>query len=69
MPGPPRARRPGRPPALQIHNRYLVTESDDGVTIIDQHALHERILYQQLRDRMAAGAGETQSLLVPEPVD
>ncbi len=59
-----------RPPsALQIHNRYLVTETDEGVTIIDQHALHERILYEQLRGRVAAGAIETQNLLVPEPVD
>ena len=55
--------------ALQIHNRYLVTETEEGVTIIDQHALHERILYEQLRQRVAAGAIETQSLLVPEPVD
>ena len=46
-----------------------MAESDDGVTIIDQHALHERILYEQLRQRVAAGAIETQSLLVPEPVD
>ena len=37
--------------------------------VIDQHALHERILYEQLRERMLAGAIETQSLLVPEPVD
>jgi DNA mismatch repair protein MutL len=57
------------PAALQIHNRYLVTETDEGVTIIDQHALHERILYEQLRQRVAAGAIETQNLLVPEPVD
>ena len=57
------------PSALQIHNRYLVTETDEGVTIIDQHALHERILYAQLRARVAAGAIETQNLLVPEPVD
>jgi DNA mismatch repair protein MutL len=59
-----------RPPqALQIHNRYLVTETQEGVTIIDQHALHERILFEQLRARIDAGALETQSLLVPEPVD
>jgi DNA mismatch repair protein MutL len=55
--------------ALQIHNRYLVTESDEGVIIIDQHALHERILYEQLRHRVSANAVETQNLLVPEPVD
>ncbi len=55
--------------ALQIHNRYLVTETAEGVTIIDQHALHERILYEQLKQRMAGGAIETQNLLVPEPVD
>jgi DNA mismatch repair protein MutL len=54
---------------MQIHNRYLVTETAEGVTIIDQHALHERILYEQLRARVTSGAVETQSLLVPEPVD
>jgi DNA mismatch repair protein MutL len=57
------------PSALQIHNRYLVAETEEGVTIIDQHALHERILYEQLRERVAAGSIETQNLLVPEPVD
>ena len=55
--------------ALQIHNRYLVTESEEGVTIIDQHALHERILYEHLKQRVMSGAVETQNLLVPEPVD
>ena len=54
---------------MQVHNRYLVTETREGVTIIDQHALHERILYEQLRARIDSGAVETQTLLVPEPVD
>ena len=59
-----------RPPqALQIHDRYLITETREGVTIIDQHALHERILFEQIRARIDAGALETQNLLVPEPVD
>lgn len=60
-----------RPPvkALQIHNRYLVAETEDGVMVVDQHALHERILYEQLRARMDAGVVESQTLLVPEPVD
>jgi DNA mismatch repair protein MutL len=55
--------------ALQVHNRYLVAESQDGVMVIDQHALHERILYEQLRKRIEAGPIESQALLVPEPVD
>jgi DNA mismatch repair protein MutL len=58
-----------RTSALQIHNRYLVAETDEGVTIIDQHALHERILYEQLRQRVSAGKIESQRLLTPEPVD
>lgn len=57
------------PKALQVHNRYLVAEVDEGVMVIDQHALHERILYEQLRERVLAGPMESQALLVPEPVD
>jgi DNA mismatch repair protein MutL len=54
---------------LQVHNRYLIAEAGGGVLVIDQHALHERILYEQLRTKVLAGALECQSLLVPEPVD
>ena len=60
---------PGKPTALQIHNRYLVVENEDGLEVIDQHALHERILYETLREKVLAGALESQRLLVPEPVD
>jgi len=63
------APRRGPARAMQVHNRYIVAESDDGVMLIDQHALHERILYEQLRARVLAGVVESQSLLVPEPVD
>lgn len=55
--------------ALQIHNRYLVTETEEGLEVIDQHALHERILYEALREKVLSGALESQKLLVPEPVD
>jgi DNA mismatch repair protein MutL len=55
--------------ALQVHNRYLVVETDTGIEVIDQHALHERILYEQIREKVLAGALESQKLLVPEPVD
>ncbi|HWB14515.1 MAG TPA: DNA mismatch repair endonuclease MutL [Pirellulales bacterium] len=59
----------GGPSAMQVHNRYLVVETDDGVAVIDQHALHERILYEQFRERALAGTLDAQQLLVPEPVD
>lgn len=66
----PVAGEPARPvAAVQIHNRYLVAESPEGVMVVDQHALHERILYEHLRKRVAVGAVESQRLLVPEPVD
>ena len=39
--------------ALQVHNTYLISETEEGMVIIDQHALHERIIYEQLRDRIS----------------
>ena len=54
--------------ALQVHNTYLVQETDAGMVVIDQHALHERILYEQLRRKFQEGKLESQRLLVPEPV-
>jgi DNA mismatch repair protein MutL len=53
---------------LQIQNRYIVTESEEGLMVIDQHALHERILYEQIREKVLANRLESQKLLVPEPV-
>ncbi len=55
--------------ALQIHNTYLVVESTEGVIIVDQHALHERVLYEQLRTRILSGPLEAQRLLLPETLD
>ena len=54
--------------ALQVYNTYLISETAEGMVIIDQHALHERIIYEQLRDKIVAGKLESQRLLVPEPV-
>jgi DNA mismatch repair protein MutL len=52
-------------PAIQLHNSYLVVESEDGLVIIDQHALHERILYEDLLARVSRGNLESQQLLIP----
>jgi DNA mismatch repair protein MutL len=59
----------GEKKAIQLHNAYLVLETPEGMLVIDQHALHERILFEQFKDRFRAGALETQKLLIPEPIE
>ncbi|HIJ69794.1 MAG TPA: DNA mismatch repair endonuclease MutL [Planctomycetes bacterium] len=54
---------------LQIHNSYIVTEADEGFVIIDQHALHERIIYEDLCRKLAEGNLQSQQLLMPETFD
>ena len=66
-PGPPlRAHYGG---CIQVLDTYIVQEAPDGIRIIDQHALHERILYNALRRRIDSGPPASQRLLVPELVD
>ncbi len=60
---------PGDVKAIQLHNAYLVLETPEGMLVIDQHALHERILFEQIKQRVAAGSLESQQLLIPEPVE
>ncbi|MEE2883417.1 MAG: DNA mismatch repair endonuclease MutL [Planctomycetota bacterium] len=52
---------------FQVRDSFLVLEESDGLRIIDQHALHEKILYEQIRDSWQEGS-LAQALLVPEPV-
>jgi DNA mismatch repair protein MutL len=56
-------------PAIQLHNSYLVAQSEDGLVIIDQHALHERIMYEELLARVNRGPLEAQRMLIPQVVD
>jgi DNA mismatch repair protein MutL len=56
-------------PAIQLHNSYLVVQSDDGLVIIDQHALHERIMFEDLLARVMRGPLESQHLLIPQTFD
>ena len=55
--------------AFQIHDCYLVVASESGLEVIDQHALHERILYEHLRKRILSGGVERQRLLIPETIE
>ena len=54
--------------AIQVHNAYIVAPVDDGLVIIDQHALHERLIYNELRARLADAPLTAQKLLIPETV-
>lgn len=54
------------PRYLQIHDSYIVEQTDEGFVIIDQHALHERMLYETLRQRVQGAPLESQGLLLPE---
>ncbi|MCC9657362.1 DNA mismatch repair endonuclease MutL [Rhodopirellula halodulae] len=55
---------------FQVHQRYLVTQDEKGMVVIDQHALHERVLYERVCQKVLHenASLEAQRLLVPEPV-
>jgi DNA mismatch repair protein MutL len=53
----------------QVHGTYIVAQTADGVVIVDQHAAHERLVYERLKRQRAAGTVRTQPLLIPEIVD
>jgi DNA mismatch repair protein MutL len=64
----PTASAPQRATAIQLHNSYLVAQTDEGMVIIDQHALHERVMYEELCARLLRGSLESQRLLIPATV-
>ena len=51
---------------IQIHDSFIVAQTNDGFIIIDQHALHERIMYEELHRRIRSSNLESQKLLIPE---
>ena len=62
---PPRPRR--RP--VQVLNSFILLEAGTGVLLIDQHALHEKVLFEEISQHLAAGVVESQRLLVPDVID
>lgn len=53
----------------QIHENYIVAQTVDGLVIVDQHAAHERLVYERLKDAMAKKSVPSQMLLIPDIID
>jgi len=53
----------------QVHETYIVAQTRDGIVVVDQHAAHERLVYERMKAQMAGGGVARQALLVPEVVD
>ena len=53
----------------QLHETYIVAQTRDGVVIVDQHAAHERLVYERLKAALANGGVARQVLLIPEIVE
>jgi DNA mismatch repair protein MutL len=53
----------------QLHGTYIVAQNEDGIVIVDQHAAHERLVYEGMKAELAAGRVAAQLLLLPEVVE
>ena len=53
----------------QVHENYIIAQTEDGMVIVDQHAAHERLVYEKLKAQLAENGIATQALLLPEIVE
>ncbi len=53
----------------QLHETYIVAQTRDGMIVVDQHAAHERLVYEKMKAQMEAGGVARQALLMPEVVE
>ncbi|MBM1689801.1 DNA mismatch repair endonuclease MutL [Sulfitobacter geojensis] len=53
----------------QVHENYIIAQTANGMVIVDQHAAHERLVYEKLKNQMAANGVAAQALLIPEIVE
>ena len=53
----------------QLHETYVIAQTPDGIVIVDQHAAHERLVYERMKTQLEAGGIARQPLLIPEVVE
>ncbi len=53
----------------QVHETYIIAQTGDGMVIVDQHAAHERLVYERMKADMAGAGVKRQALLIPEIVE
>ena len=53
----------------QVHENYIIAQTEQGIVIVDQHAAHERLVYEKLKTQMAENCVAAQALLIPEIVE
>ena len=53
----------------QFHNTYIISQTDNGIVVVDQHAAHERIVYERLKNQIYNNEIKTQLLLIPVVID
>ena len=53
----------------QVHENYIIAQTETGMVIVDQHAAHERLVYEKLKRQMAENGVARQALLIPEIVE
>ena len=56
-------------PRAQLHETYIVAQTAEGIVIVDQHAAHERLVYERMKQALADGGVKRQGLLIPEVVE
>jgi DNA mismatch repair protein MutL len=56
-------------PLAQVHDSFIIAQSAEGMALIDQHAAHERVLFEKLQDQLALSRMPVQNLLVPDQVE
>jgi DNA mismatch repair protein MutL len=69
MPGPDQTSHPLGAARAQLHATYVVAQTEDGIVIVDQHAAHERLVYERMKKALAEGGIKRQLLLIPEVVE